>query len=462
MGRKEKEINYQPNDILQQPQEQNEIQKATKNNLDIRLIVIGIVFLLLFCTVLLAGITYTSMVFSKAITESAISGAASAIRMINDERPKPVENLDFADVSLVDGDGAYMGAIRNRVSEFKAITKASSEETAAFDSMIRYATETSKNKLLQTVFSPDDDASAAYAGNGYNVWTYITTIKKTSGIDFDAGTALLEAAALVKYSAENNIPLSLAVGVAQTESSFNPGAYSNKEACGPMQVVYDIHKELLDSINIKTKEELFSPDRGVQAGCYLLGRYLKAEGSVTGGLKRYYGTLSPSYINQVLNNRHAFELFAEGIEKNVAAAIEKEQVNWERMSTPKTPVYTEADVPAPSKTSSAPSFLASGQPVSGTTTIRVTGEDRGLTIKPDEEETKGSLSYYNKTGTIIVTRPQRTKEIPEKQPEETHLSTEPLTAKTLRETEKAEENKTEKVTIQDLLNAVKTPDFVRE
>lgn len=455
------------------------IKKKIKEG-SLSIAVVLVVVLLIFAA-FFAMVTCASMMLSKAMTESAISGAVSAVKMINDERPRPVEELGLDRAYFPDGDGAYMGAIRTRMSEFTAIAKATPEEIAAFDAMIRYASEKSQNELLQTIFSPDDNANAAYAANGYNVWTYITMIKKTSGIDFDTGTALLEAAALVKYSAENNIPLSLAVGVAQTESSFNPWAYSNKAACGPMQVVYDIHKALLDSINIKTKEELFTPDRGVQAGCYLLGRYLKAEGSITGGLKRYYGEFSSSYINQVLNNRHAFELFAEGIEKNAAAAIEREQMNWEKMTEPKTPVYTETN---PVVSDSTPSNIVSEPPeylvarTPQTTTIQATG-NRGLTITP-EEERKESLSYYNRTGTIIVARPQRDflseqntlEEALEEQPvsEEEITTAEPLSAEPLRQIRESvpvmqgEEIKgeTKKVTIQDLLNSTKTSDFIRE
>ena len=378
----------------------NKYTSLSHNKFNYKLLVVGVVICLLFCVILLAGIVYTSAIFSKAITESAISGAADAVKMINENSPKPVESLDLEAVQVAPtsddkGNAAYMGAIRNRYDEFASLTKAMPDEIEAFDSMIKYAVEKSKNKVLDSVFSGTDTANLMYAANGYNVWAYISDVKKKSGINFDAGTALLEAAALVRYSNENGIPLSLAVGVAQTESAFNPGAYSNKAACGPMQVVYDIHKALLNSINIKTKEELFTPDRGVQAGCYLLGRYLKAEGSVTGGLKRYYGALSPNYINKVLSNRHAFELYVTGIEKDVASAVKKEEVNWEKMAQPKVPVYKDT-----SSSTKRPATNKLGQSKNRTS-------NQGLTVRPNNTQ-KDTQAYYKNTGTIVISRPDGT------------------------------------------------------
>lgn len=369
---------------------------AHKNSVNVKLIIGAGLFLMLFCAIMLTGVVYTSAVFSKAITESAITEAADAVRMINESTPKPVSSLDLdsaakAANTLAGNEEYYLGAIRNRYDEFVAATKAKPDEIKAFDAMISYAVGKSQNPIIQSVFSATDQANLQYAADGYNVWAYINDVKKKSGIDFDAGTALLEAAALVRYSHENNIPLSLAVGVAQTESAFNPGAYSNKAACGPMQVVYDIHTALLNSINIKKKDELFTADRGVQAGCYLLGRYLKAEGSVTGGLKRYYGALSSNYINKVLSHRHAFELYASGIEKDVASAVKKEDVNWAKMGEAKVPVYKASSAPAKKTTAAPAKRQASG--------------NKGLTIKPDSSTRRDSQAYYKNTGTIVISRP---------------------------------------------------------
>ena len=159
-----------------------------------------------------------------------------------------------------------------------------------------------------------------------------------------------------------------------------------------------VHTALLNSINIKTKEELFTADRGVQAGCYLLGRYLKAEGSITGGLKRYYGALSPNYINKVLSNRHAFELYVTGIEKDVASAVKKEEVNWAKMAEPKVPVIT---------ASSSNKAKAAAAKKSSTGAKRTSGS-QGLTVRPDSSARKDSQQYYKNTGTIVISRPDGT------------------------------------------------------
>ena len=125
---------------------------------------------------------------------------------------------------------------------------------------------------------------------------------------------LLElAAAAVKYAEKYSVPLGLVVGVMQTESNFNPKALSNMGACGPMQVMWNIHNGLLRANGISSRDALFTADLGTAAGCLILARYLRDEKSVAGGLKRYYGELSGNYISSTYSNWHTFELYASGI-----------------------------------------------------------------------------------------------------------------------------------------------------
>ena len=161
----------------------NKYTSLNRHKFNYKLLAVGVVICLLFCVILLAGIVYTSAIFSKAITESAISGAADAVKMINENTPKPVESLDLEAVQVAptsddNGSAAYMGAIRNRYDEFASLTKAMPDEIEAFDSMIKYAVEKSKNKVLDSVFSGTDTANLMYAANGYNVWAYISDVKK--------------------------------------------------------------------------------------------------------------------------------------------------------------------------------------------------------------------------------------------------------------------------------------------
>lgn len=129
----------------------------------------------------------------------------------------------------------------------------------------------------------------------------------------EKGVLLELAAAAVKYAEKYSVPLGLVVGVMQTESNFNTKALSNMGACGPMQVMWNIHSGLLRANGINSRDALFTADLGTAAGCLILSRYLRDEKSVAGGLKRYYGELSGNYISSTYSNWHTFELYASGI-----------------------------------------------------------------------------------------------------------------------------------------------------
>ena len=129
----------------------------------------------------------------------------------------------------------------------------------------------------------------------------------------EKGVLLELAAAAVKYAEKYSVPLGLVVGVMQTESNFNPKALSKAGACGPMQVMWNIHNGLLRANGISSRDALFTADLGTAAGCLILSRYLRDEKSVAGGLKRYYGELSGNYISSTYSNWHTFELYASGI-----------------------------------------------------------------------------------------------------------------------------------------------------
>ena len=141
------------------------------------------------------------------------------------------------------------------------------------------------------------------------IYEYMMTIKPERGNDI-----LLElAAAAVKYAEKYSLPVGLVVGVMQTESMFNPKAVSSANAAGPMQVMWNIHSGLLQANGIMSRDQLFTTDLGVAAGCLILSRYLRDEQSVAGGLKRYYGTLSGNYISSTYSNWHTYELYSSGI-----------------------------------------------------------------------------------------------------------------------------------------------------
>jgi soluble lytic murein transglycosylase-like protein len=137
-----------------------------------------------------------------------------------------------------------------------------------------------------------------------NVASTALFIRKTNP-KIDAKTAWREAAAFVHYSAKYGVPFALSTAVGKAESTFNPDAVSSKGASGVMQVMWKIHKGLLNSNGIhasSTENPLSDPENAIAAGCLLLSRYLRAYGSLQLAMKRYSGGASASYLRTVNRN----------------------------------------------------------------------------------------------------------------------------------------------------------------
>ena len=339
-----------PSFMFYAPVQEEEKPVRDRKNL---LLMGSVVFM--FCLMTAAGIILASTIISKQVAASASNTAEKLVASINKTIERPVDAIgdgdisDMADRAMSPTSGdmeeagiplavrtAHMKAIAQYPEAVKKAAGVSWDELLAFDSMVKSVTENTNNKIIKEIFSESVIAPINYIAEGYRIWSYIMTVREKNPID--PGIALLEAASLVKYTSEYNVPLALAVGVTQTESAFRPEAISNKKACGPMQVVWDIHYGLLKNIGINKKDELFTADKGIQAGCYVLGRYLKEEKSITMGLKRYYGALSPKYINTVVSYRHTYELFSSGVDRNVALMATKEAANWNKLNAIKPPV----------------------------------------------------------------------------------------------------------------------------
>jgi len=200
-------------------------------------------------------------------------------------------------------------------------------ELLLFDATVRGSTE-KVHELLPR------DAKEEYVLKVMKIYEYMTTIKPERGSD----TLLELAAAAVKYAEKYSLPVGLVVGVMQTESSFNPKAESSAKAAGPMQVMWNIHSGLLQANGITSRDQLFTTDLGVAAGCLILSRYLRDEKSVAGGLKRYYGALSGNYISSTYSNWHTYELYASGIlETESKQALAKDRNYLTSLMTAKKP-----------------------------------------------------------------------------------------------------------------------------
>ena len=355
----------------------------------------------LFCLMTAAGIILASTIISKQVAVSASNTAEKLVASINKTIEHPVDAIGDGDISDManramaptSGDmteagvplavrTAYMKAIAQYPEAVKKAAGVSWDELLAFDSMVKSVTESTNNRIIKEIFSESVTAPINYIAEGYRIWSYIMTVREKNPMD--PGIALLEAASLVKYTSEYNVPLALAVGVTQTESAFRPEAISNKKACGPMQVVWDIHYRLLKNIGITKKDELFTADKGIQAGCYVLGRYLKEEKSITTGLKRYYGALSPKYINTVVSYRHTYELFSSGVDRNVALMATKEAANWSKLNAIKPPVIKA------SQSSAKPAVKQAAKPM------------------PDAVQPPAAMTIYKNTGMISIKKPDGT------------------------------------------------------
>jgi soluble lytic murein transglycosylase-like protein len=124
--------------------------------------------------------------------------------------------------------------------------------------------------------------------------------------------AARQAAAFLRYSIKYGAPLDLVVAVANTESHFNPNARSSHGAAGVMQVTWRVHENLLRANGIRSEEELYTPEKGIAAGCLLISRYLRAYGSPEKALGRYYGGPSSVYWARVSRNLSKLQRYRPG------------------------------------------------------------------------------------------------------------------------------------------------------
>ena len=80
---------------------------------------------------------------------------------------------------------------------------------------------------------------------------------------------------IITYSLENGLDPFLIVGVISTESFWNPTLVSSANCIGLMQVNFKVWHKELRQFDIYTPQDLFNPEKNIQAGCYILGFYAK-------------------------------------------------------------------------------------------------------------------------------------------------------------------------------------------
>lgn len=154
------------------------------------------------------------------------------------------------------------------------------------------------------------------APHEWELWCSVSDFIKeaNSRLTYEERTDMTNA--IIKWSNKFNLPIGLVVAVCHVESNFNAKAEGPKtkhgRARGAMQVMWPVHKGLADSCSVKPYE-MFSADGGVCVGTFLLSRYIDAEGSISGGLAKYFSKPSRNYIiEKVMSSYLTFDRLHSG------------------------------------------------------------------------------------------------------------------------------------------------------
>ena len=104
----------------------------------------------------------------------------------------------------------------------------------------------------------------------------------------------------IKYSEKYNLSPILVLAIAKTESEFYPFALSKQNARGLMQINPDANQRLLLQEGIfKEPEDIFDPERNIEAGCFLLRRFINESPDFNTALDKYLGADSVSYKTHI-------------------------------------------------------------------------------------------------------------------------------------------------------------------
>ncbi len=108
----------------------------------------------------------------------------------------------------------------------------------------------------------------------------------------------------IKYSRKYDLSPILVLAIVEAESQFYPFALSKQNAKGLMQINLEANQELLLREGIfKEPEDVFDPERNIEAGCFLLRRFIDGCSDLNAALDRYLGADSVTYkaeIHQVM------------------------------------------------------------------------------------------------------------------------------------------------------------------
>lgn len=110
--------------------------------------------------------------------------------------------------------------------------------------------------------------------------------------------------AAIKYSEKYDLSPILVLAVVEAESQFYPFALSKKNAKGLMQINAEANQGVLLQEGIfKEPSDIFDPDRNIEAGCFLLRKFINESSDFNTALDKYLGADSTPYkaeIHQVM------------------------------------------------------------------------------------------------------------------------------------------------------------------
>ena len=104
---------------------------------------------------------------------------------------------------------------------------------------------------------------------------------------------------IIEYAPKNGLDPFLIVGVISTESFWNERLVSSANCVGLMQVNYKVWKKELNKLGITSIEDLYNPEKNIQAGCFILGFYMaKFKGDTIKALQGYLGSQRATWYSE--------------------------------------------------------------------------------------------------------------------------------------------------------------------
>ncbi len=104
---------------------------------------------------------------------------------------------------------------------------------------------------------------------------------------------------IVEYAPKNGLDPFLIVGVISTESFWNARLVSSANCVGLMQVNYKVWKKELNQLGITSVDDLYNPEKNIQAGCFILGFYMaKFKGDTIKALQGYLGSQRATWYSE--------------------------------------------------------------------------------------------------------------------------------------------------------------------